>query len=237
MPMAPRSSLAGVGGCAAALASCALPSADISTTQTPAASTESRSKAKPQRRSLARGHRPTVIDAELLPDGKHLRLHLSEPITPTEGVNPNDFRLSMAMAYAYKLYAYATYYDIGEISETGELLNMRSLVGQGDTLELEFDQFVDPVYCAELERSVEELHREPGVRADAGMFLHYAPGERAIVDSEGNAMAAIAAEWVLRKRRGGDDAYEMYAEGLPARRALREPIRVRCGPELPPGPR
>jgi hypothetical protein len=216
---------------------CALPSADISTTQTTAPQTAPRGKTKlPQRKSAATRHAPTVLDAELLGDGKHLRLHLSEPVTPTEGVDPNDFRLSIAMAYAYKFYAYAYYYDPGELGETGELLSMRSLQAEGAELELELSQFVDPAYCAEFEREIMDMQGEPGVRADGGLFLHYAPGERGITDSDGNHMAAIAAEWVLHRRRGGDDAYEMYMEGPPARRALREPIRVRC-PEPPPGPR
>lgn len=237
MSMASPSPLTGAVSSTVALVACALPSADISTTQT-AAPVESRDKdkTKAQRKSAAPRRGPTVIDAELLGDGKHLRLQLSEPVAPTDGVDPNDFRLSMAMAYAYKLYAYAYYYDLGELGETGELLNMRSLAAKGDTLELELDQFVDPAYCAELEREREDL-QEPGIRADTGVFLHYAPGEQRITDSDGNPMAAIAAEWVLHKRRGGDDAYEMYMEGPAARRALREPVRVRCGPELPPGPR
>jgi hypothetical protein len=235
MSTASRFPLTGAVGSAAAIMACALPSADISTTQTPTA-VETRGKAKAQRKSAAPRHGPTVIDAELLADGKHLRLQLSEPVTPVDGVDPNDFRLSIGMAYAYKFYAYAYYYDLGELGDTGELLNMRALQANGDTLELELDQFIDPAYCMEIEREMTQM-QEPGVRADGGLFLHYAPGERAITDSDGNHMAAIAAEWVLHKRRGGDDAYEMYIEGPAARRALRDPIRVRCGPELPPGPR
>jgi hypothetical protein len=235
MSTALPSPLTGAAGSIIALVACALPSADISSTRTPAEAAP-RAKAKAQRKAAAPRRGPTVLDAELLGDGKHLRLHLSEPVTPTEGVDPNDFRLSMAMAYAYKLYAYAYYYDLGELGDTGELLNMRSLQAKGDTLELELEQFIDPAYCAELERELLEM-QEPGIRADAGLFLHYAPGERGITDSEGNQMAAIAAEWVLHRRRGGDHAYEMYVEGPAARRALREPIRVRC-PELsiPPQP-
>jgi len=236
--MASRSSLIGVGP-ATLLAACALPSADIGTTATVASAPESEppSKAKTPRKPVARNHRPTVLDAELLPDGKHLRLYLSEPVTSTEGVDPNDFRLSVAMAYQYRLYAYAYYYDLGEMSESGEMLGVRSLEDEGATLELELDQFVDPAYCMEFELEIQSMRSEPGMRADGGIFLHYAPGERPIIDDDGNAMSAIAAEWVLRKRRGGEDALEMYFEGPPARRALREPVRVRCGPELPPGPR
>jgi hypothetical protein len=231
--MASRSSLVGVGP-ATVLAACTLPSADISTTATVAP--EPGSKAEP-RKPVARNHRPTVLDAELLPDGKHLRLYLSEPVMPTDGIDPNDFRLSVAMSYAYRLYAYAYYYDLGELGENGEMLGIRSLENAGTTLELELDQFVDPAYCMEFEQELQSMRGEPGIRADGGIFLHYAPGERPIVDDDGDAMSAIAGEWVLRKRRGGEDALEMHFEGLPARRALREPIRVRCGPDLPPGPR
>jgi hypothetical protein len=241
MSLVPRCSLSGAVGSAVALTSCALPSADISTTNTPAPTEESRSKtkAKAQRKSAAPRRGPMVIDAELLADGKHLRLQLSEPVTPTDGVDPNDFRLSMAMAYAYRFYAYAYYYDLGELGDTGELLNIlniHTLQAQPDTLELEVDQFIDPAYCAELQHDIADM-QEPGIRADGGIFLHYAPGERAITDSDGNQMAAFAAEWVLHRRRGSEEAYEMYIEGPAARRALREPVRVRCGPELPPGPR
>lgn len=243
MSMAPRFSLAGVGS--AALAACALPSANISTptpaetSSTPASQPavvserEPTKKTKAQRKAAARGRSPTVLEAELLPDGKHLRLQLSEPVTPTDGVDPNDFRLSMAMAYAYKFYAYAYYYDLGELGDTGDLLNIRSLQNRGDTLELELDQFIDPTYCAEMEAELQDMRSEPGVKVDGGIFLHYAPGQQPIVDEDGNAMAAIAAEWVLLKRRGGDEAYEMYIEGPPARRALREPIRVSCGSPPP----
>jgi hypothetical protein len=239
MSLAPRTSLSGVVGSAVALTSCALPSADISTTNTPAPEQESRSKAKAQRKSAAPRRGPMVIDAELLADGKHLRLQLSEPVAPTDGVDPNDFRLSMAMTYAYKFDAYAYYYDLGEFGDSGVILSflaIRTPSPEADTLELELDQFIDPAYCAELQREVAEM-QGPGIRADGGIFLHYAPGERPITDNDGNHMAALAAEWVLLRREDSEYAHEMYVEGPAARRALREPVRVRCGPELPPGPR
>ncbi len=237
--MASRSSLVGFGP-AAMLTACALPSADISTTATATATDGApppEPQSKPARKVGSRNLRPTVLDAELLPDGKHLRLYMSEPVTVPDGVDPNDFRLSVAMAYSYRLYAYAYYYDLGAMGEAGEMLDILSLREQGYTLELELDQFVDPTYCMELEQEIEAAKSEPGVRADGGIFLHYSPGERPIVDKDGNAMPPIAAEWALLKRRGGEDAYEMYFEGPPARRALREPVRIRCGPEPPPGPR
>jgi hypothetical protein len=132
--------------------------------------------------------------------------------------------------------AYAYYYDAGLVNGE-EMMSVTSMRGQGDTLELYVDPPFDLAYCEEIRIEVNDMRGEPGIHADGGVFLHYAPGNVPITDPDGNRMAAIAAEWVLRKRRGGEDAAEMYAEGPPARRALREPIRVRCGPELPPGPR
>jgi hypothetical protein len=177
-----------------------------------------------------------VIEAELLGEGEHLRLHFSEPLAPTDNVDPNDFRLSVALAYMYKTYAYAYYYDAGLVD--GEaLMAVTAMRGQGDTLELYLDPPFDLGYCHELQREVDEMRGEPGVRADGGVFLHYAPGDAPITDPQGNQMAAIAAQWVLQKREGGDSPEEMYLEGPPARRALRDPIRVRCGPVRPPGPR
>ncbi|KIG14452.1 hypothetical protein DB30_06795 [Enhygromyxa salina] len=197
---------------------------------------QTRSQAKAARKSAAPRQGPTLTEAELLGEGEHLRLHFSEPLAPTDRVDPNDFRLSMAMVYSYKMYAYAYYYDPG-LAEGEELMVVTSMRGQGDTLDLYLSPPFELAYCEELRRELADMQSEPGVRADGGVFLHYAPGEVPITDLDGNHMAAVAAEWVLHRRRGTEDPEEMYFEGPPARRALREPIRVRCGPRLPPGPR
>jgi hypothetical protein len=84
-------------------------------------------------------------------------------------------------------------------------------------------------YCHEIEREMLEARSEPGARLAGGLYLHYSPGERPITDMQGDEMRAAAADWVLRGRAGGDDAYEMYFEGPKARRALRHAIPIRCG--------
>jgi hypothetical protein len=168
-----------------------------------------------------------VIEAELLDDGGHLRLHFSEPLAPTDGVDPNDFRISVAMAYVYKMYAYAYYYDAG-LLDGEQLMAVTSMRGQGDMLDLYLNQVFDLEYCHELQVDVADMNSEPGVRANGGLFLHYAPGDTPITDPQGNPMAAIAAEWVLHKRRGTEDPEEMYFEGPPARRALRDAIPIGC---------
>lgn len=230
---------AGIG-----VAGCSLPSAKIETPAPAPApaptkhevAAKTKAAAKARRKSATRGRGPTVIAAELLGDGDRLRLHFSEPLAPTRGVDPNDFRLSVALAYIYKLYAYAYYYDPGEYGGD-EPMAITALDGAGEILELRLEPAFPISYCLEMQREVQDMRSEPGVKADGGLFLHYAPGEIPITDAEGNGVAAIAAEWVLRRRRGDEDADEMYFEGPLARRALRDPIPVRCGPELPPGPR
>jgi hypothetical protein len=219
------------------LIACSMPSTDIGTT-TPAAADKPPSKAPTRTRSG-----PAVIDAELTGEGDRLRLRFSEPLASTEGVDPNDFRLSFAMAYTYRAYAYAYYYDLGDFDSDADgdtdgdaLLEFTGMTSRGETLELELSSAIPLDYCHEIALEVAELNREPGIRAKGGIFLHYAPGELPITNAGGRALAPVAAEWVLRKRRGDDEADSMYFEGAPARRALREPIPVRCGPVLPPGP-
>jgi hypothetical protein len=243
-PRARVSSLVELLGLGVSGLACSMPSATIELPQAPsedqqAAQGQAKQAQRPTkttRKAAAPGRRPTVLEAELLGEGEHLRLHFSEPLGPTDGVDPNDFRLSVAMAYAYKTYAYAYYYDPG-LTYGEASMTVTTMRGQGDTLELYIDPPFPVGYCQELQRDVDEMRGEPGIRANGGLFLHYAPGDTPITDPQGNQMAAIAAQWVLQKRGGGDSPDEMYFEGPPARRALRDPIPVRCGPLLPPGPR
>lgn len=111
----------GVGVGVSGLA-CSLPSAKIEPPQTPSSDHEQATQAsakragrfaKATRKAAAPGRGPTVIEAELLGEGERLRLHFSEPLASTDRVDPSDFRLSVALAYAYKMYAYAYYYDAG----------------------------------------------------------------------------------------------------------------------------
>ena len=236
-PTSRRLCLARAVGSGIGLAGCALPSATIeapqatATTKAPEPAKAERAKAKAARKSASRGQGPSVVAAELTGDGDRLRLEFSEPLGPLDGVDPNDFRLSVALSYVYKLYAYAYYYDPGEAAGE-ELMSITAMTlgagGEGATLELRLEPAFPLSYCAEMEAEVADMRGEPGVRAEGGLYLHYAPGEVPITDVEGNDMDAIAAEWALRRRRGGDEAYEMYFEGARARRALREAIPVRC---------
>lgn len=180
-----------------------------------------------------------VVDAVLDGDGVTVRLEFTRPVGPTTGVDPNDFRLSFGMAYAYKMYAYAYYYDVGYTGDAGELAEFVGLEAEGEVVELRLADAFPLAYCAELEREVVMMQQEPGVRVKGGVFLHYSPGATALTDTKGKALGPAAEQWVLHRRSGGkdDELGELYIEGPKARRAFNGAIPVRCGPELPPGPR
>lgn len=217
-----------------ALAACSLPSATLQPTSSSAPATIVEPPPEQRKPAIRTRGGPVVLDATLTAGGTKLELHVSTPLAPTTGVDPNDFRISMAMAYAYKRYAYAYYYDVGELaSDDGELMNIAALHGHGDTLELVLGAPIDPSYCREIEQEMREAEAEaaedPSIKVNGGLFLHYAPGDTPITDQQGRALAPAAAEWVLHKRKRGEDAYEMYFEGPRARRALRDAIPISCG--------
>jgi hypothetical protein len=232
MPESPSVPLLGAFG-ASLLAACQLPTANLQlTTEAPkTAETKPTAVAKRERKPGLDRRRPEIVDAELL-SGDHLRLRFSEPLAPLDGVDPNDFRLSLGMSYAYKFYAYAYYMDLVDTIDGDHegLLRLADMSGQGDTIDLHLEPDFDLAYCHELMAEIAEMQQEPGIRYEAGLFLHYSPGPVPVTDEAGNGLSPVGADWVLVARRGGDEAYELYFEGPEARRAMRGLIPVECGP-------
>jgi hypothetical protein len=236
MPESLPAPLLGAFG-ASLLAACSLPSATLQLDSNDPAQPSPAAKAPPPARERKPGldrRRPEVVHAELV-TGDHLRLHFSEPLATLDGVDPNDFRLSLGMAKSYKFYAYAYYFDLGDTVEGDHgLLRLSAIAGQGDTLDLQLEPAFDLAYCHELMAELVAMQSEPDVKAEGGLFLHYSPGEQPITDEAGNGLAAIGPDWVQQARRGGEDAYEMYFEGPQARKALRGLIPIECGPVTSP---
>lgn len=226
-PSAPLASALG----AYVLAACSLPTANVQLSAERVESPADTPAPAPRPRKPGRDFsRPQIVDAELV-TGDHLRLHFSEPLASLAGVDPNDFRLSMGMAKSYKFYAYAYYLDLGETIEGDHgLLKLARMSGQDDIVDLYLAPALDLAYCHEIATEIAEMQNEPGIRANGGLFLHYSPGESPIADAAGNGLAAIGPEWVLRGKRGGEDAYELYFEGPAARRAMHGLIPIECGP-------
>jgi hypothetical protein len=221
---------------ALSLAACRLPSADLGAIE-PA---ESGARAlpveqEPLPRAKPRG-RPEVVDAELV-SGDLLRLTFSEPLAPLDAVDPNDFRLSVGMAKSYRTYAYAYYYDLADAVD-GELpfLELRDMtMVDPRVLELHLEPDFDLAVCHELLAELAMMTSEPGIQVRGGVSLHYLPSKAAIEDLDGNPLAPMGSDWLLARRSGGEDAYELYFMGPAARRALRDVVPVRCAP-APPAP-
>jgi hypothetical protein len=219
---------------ASILAACSLPSADLQLSAAPTTPESAAAQPPPTKRERKPGldrRRPEIVEAQLL-TGDHLRLRFSEPLAPLDGVDPNDFRLSLGMAKSYKFYAYAYYIDLGDTVIEGDhgLMRLADMTLQGDTIDLHLEPDFDLAYCHELMAELTDLASEPGIQVQAGVFLHYSPGNAAVSDEAGNALAPVGADWVQVGRRGGEEAYETYFEGPTARRALKGLIPVECGP-------
>lgn len=211
------------------LAACRLPTADLGQLEQPEPSpSRPLVEAEPLPRAKPLG-RPEVIDAELA-SGDLLRLTFSEPIAPPTNVDPNDFRLSVGVAKSYRTYAYAYYYDLADAVD-GELplLELRDMtLVDPRVLELHLEPDFDLAICHELLAELAMMTSEPGIQVRGGVSLHYLPSKAAIEDLDGNPLAAMGSDWLLARRSGGEQAYELYFEGPAARRALRDVVPIRC---------
>lgn len=247
-PALGRHGLLGLVGTSFALGACATPTADLQISHAegegdqsvepvaeakPTARKSSRSK-KGDKPATAKAGRPRVVEATLL-TGDHLQLQFSEAMAPTDGVDANDFRISLGMAYAYPGYAYAYLYDPGYAmaDKPSEFTSVRS---DGDMVHLYLDPPFDMSYCWELAQMVAEAKAEPGVTAEGGIYLHYAAGDVPVTDTQGKALADVGADWVIARTQGGDYSMEKEFEGPAARTALRGLIPINCGEKVPPGP-
>lgn len=183
---------------------------------------------------------PAIIRVEQLGETL-LRLHFSEPIAEPSGFDPNDFRLSVLNVYIdpARNYAYASYYDLGYMTY-GHALRFVSARAHDDQLDLQFSTSVGLHYCRQFnyDHGYDHGHdyAAPGVRADSGLFLHYAAGSIPIRDEAGNALASFGEPWV-RQGRSQPPQSRTELHGAAAQAVGKDLIEVECGPRLPEGPR
>lgn len=149
--------------------------------------------------------------------GKYLLLRFSEPMAPVDGVDPADFRVSLASTmrfvdssyygpYVYEssryadpnLYlGYSYYYD-----PYGAKPLVVDLVANGKQATDIVLRFVDPIEadsCAEFvhrQASYEEFDKQPNQDAKIALFPHYSPGAVPVKSADGEVLAAIGPEWV-----------------------------------------
>jgi hypothetical protein len=157
-----------------------------------AAVPQPREDARPRKRVLGR----PKIDRASLTAADELTLYFSEPVTPTAGFDPEQFRLSVGMHYAEIGYSATYYYDLSDLDEADspEVAFERIETIDDRTLRLVLGRALAADAC-----DVEVSESEGSSHESGGIFLHYQDREgSAIVDADGNRLKDIAAGWVLR---------------------------------------
>lgn len=156
------------------------------------------------------GFRVTNIEFD---DDATITLTFSEPLADFDGINPNDFRLSVGLTSSYSYtyegmsatYEYTSYNDLAYFSNdyyyTGLVIFTALTEGSAaNEIVLEASQTIAPV-CDNLANQIElfEMYfgESPGSRFDAAIFLHYASGEIPIESTSGSVLGDIGADWVL----------------------------------------
>jgi hypothetical protein len=149
--------------------------------------------------------------------GKFLLLRFSEPMAPVDGVDPADFRVSMAMTWRYHGYGYgynyvfesSSYWDPNVYFGYGYYYNgygytplVADLVANGNQATDIVLRFVDPLVeeaCpqfVQMQADFEFYNDLPEYDAKLALFPHYSPGAVALQSADGEVLAPIGPEWV-----------------------------------------
>lgn len=140
------------------------------------------------------------IDRAHFTSAQELTLHFTEPVAPTTGFDPRQFRLSVGMHYSEIGYSATYYYDVGELAEPedGAAFSRIEAVDES-TLRLMLRAPLPADAC-----EPDLVDHEMGKNEIGGIFLHYDHrDDSAIVDRDGHHLKDIAEAWVLR---GADEA-------------------------------
>jgi hypothetical protein len=185
-------------------------------------------RGRPARASKRAWGRPEITQAKLT-SPTEVTLHFSEPVVPTAGFDPAQFRLSAGAHYSYPGYSATYYYDVGDVSDDGGPAAFRRI----DTLDDTTLRLVLATPLAEDACELDEIDDpDEGASAVAGIFLHFdRRDDEGIVDRDGNHLKDIAEAWVLR---GAEEA-TYYGAQSHRIRAL-GPIPCAFTPALPPRP-
>jgi hypothetical protein len=168
--------------------------------EAPASAPPSTVVAEPPRRfrqtKAAKAGAPAIARAHLTAP-QVVTLHFSEPVTPDEAFDPQQFRLSVGAHEREKDgYTNTYYYDplaIDEGAPLGAFVETR--VVDEHTLELVLSAPIPSDLCDELQADADATPE-----AALGLYLHYRDGDTAgIVDADGNHLADIAPHWIERK--------------------------------------
>jgi hypothetical protein len=132
--------------------------------------------------------------------GKFVALRFSEPVAPIDGVDPRDFRISLAQPiYSCNYdacYTQTTYWDVNfyadhyagyePYSDARLETDLIALGNMPTDIVLRFETEVDPIICDFF----------PGEGDLDVLFVHYSPGEVPVRSADGEVLAPIGPEWV-----------------------------------------
>jgi hypothetical protein len=147
-------------------------------------------------------------------DDSTIRLTFTHPVAELGGINPNQFRLSLAQTVTTsqvhdgvtQILAYTVYLDVATMIDSyyTHRFTFKSIEPSASPSEvlLRTLEPLVPDACAWLDETVELIETyasSPGVvvRFDHAIFLHYASGEVPIEDAAGRTLPDIGADWVL----------------------------------------
>ena len=163
--------------------------------------------------------------------GKFLLLRFSEPMAPVDGVDPADFRVSMAtswrsIGYYGSVYqssnyldpnlylGYDYYYPYNPYSSKPLVPELVANGNKETDIVVRFIDPLEPEACAQfvqLQADYEQFDSQPDTDARIAMFPHYSPGAVEVKSADGEVLGAIGPEWV---EFGGPYMYD-YEFGWP----------------------
>jgi hypothetical protein len=137
--------------------------------------------------------------------GQFVALRFSEPVAPVDGIDPRDFRISVASEmylsngngdYEYTTYwdanfyadHYAGYYPPEPYSTDRFETDLIAAGNMPTDIVLRFEMPLDPTLCEWLDTT--------GQSDYVFLFVHYSPGEIPVRSADGEELAPIGPEWV-----------------------------------------
>jgi hypothetical protein len=147
---------------------------------------------------------PELVAADFIPDpyeveGRQIRLQFTEPIAPTDEVDPASFRLSVGTYYeAHGEYGPQTWYEDpmlflcshtdGCFGRYSEIIDLSCDPEDASAIRITLD-FWHPMICSGIDFIAE--HRDP----PPALYIHYRPGDPAVQDLSGEALAGFGGPW------------------------------------------
>lgn len=168
---------------------------------------------------------PTLEAANFELGGASLILRFSEPVVVPEGIDPSNFRISLAMHEYFEETTDEPAWGSSDLWDPNFRANGGSLnvVGvssgaEANEVVLEFDVPIDPTICALIhERELEFAeYGDKGV-GQIGLLAHYGiggPEEPYLEDLEGIAASSFGADWVWFDGFHSEHASEYLGEAL-----------------------